>query len=64
MEPTGKYEEQLEPTGPKGTTHKQCTCRSIFQDEQYGKGIRVHNRMSRTVSRSSQWRCTVCAKEK
>jgi hypothetical protein len=33
----------------------RCNCASPFQDEIYGKGIRVAN-----VTRTGQFRCTVC----
>ena len=59
-----KYEEALEPSGPKATAHKVCSCVSPFQDKRYGTRIRVHNRMVRKVSSNAQWRCTVCGKER
>jgi hypothetical protein len=36
-----------------------CTCKHAFQDEQYGKGQRVHN-WARKVGTSGAWRCTIC----
>lgn len=33
----------------------RCTCQHEFQDETYGKGMRVHN-----VSKSGRAVCTVC----
>lgn len=59
-----KYEEALEPSGPKATAHKVCSCISPFQDKRYGTRVRVHNRIARTVTRGTQWRCTVCGKER
>ena len=39
-----------------------CTCKSEFQDERYGHGIRVFNeRMA--GSKNNGWRCTVCGRE-
>lgn len=39
-----------------------CTCKHEFQDEKYGKNMRVFNeRMS--GGKSNGWRCTVCGKE-
>ena len=39
-----------------------CTCKSDFQDERYGSGMRVFNERI-SGSKSSGWRCTVCGKE-
>lgn len=48
-----------------------CTCRSEFQDEQYGQGIRLHNVTMKqdTVKkeiggRVTAARCTVCGTDK
>lgn len=35
-----------------------CGCESEFQDNEYGKGKRVHNKTLKS------WRCTVCGNEK
>jgi hypothetical protein len=32
----------------------RCYCESEFQDEKYGKGLRVFNK------KDKGWRCTVC----
>ena len=40
---------------------KQCTCESKFQDKQYGKNMRVHNKY---LKDGGGYRCTVCGKEK
>lgn len=40
---------------------KKCNCESKFQDERYGKGMRVHNECA---SKDGKYRCTVCGKEK
>ncbi len=37
---------------------KQCSCQSKFQDEKYGKSMRVHNKTT------TGYRCTVCGKDK
>ena len=34
---------------------KSCSCRSSFQDEKYGKNIRIH-----TEGKKGEERCTVC----
>ena len=39
----------------------QCTCKSEFQDELYGKGMRLANTMGK--DKPSGYRCTVCGKE-
>ncbi len=36
------------------TAIKRCTCKHGFQDECYGKGMRVHNKGLKG------WVCTVC----
>ena len=38
-----------------GTGIVRCNCASPFQDETYGKGMRLAN-----VTRTGQFRCTVC----
>ena len=42
-------------------TIKKCDCKSEFQDEKYGKNMRVHNKF---IKEGGGYRCTVCAKEK
>lgn len=37
-----------------------CNCESKFQDEKYGKGMRVHN----LTEDGRKGRCTVCGNEK
>ena len=37
-----------------------CSCASQFQDERYGCGLRLHNRMKQTDPAKQLWRCTVC----
>lgn len=39
-----------------------CTCKSEFQDERYGHGIRVFNEKV-VNNKNNGWRCTVCGKE-
>lgn len=45
-----------------------CTnfqCKSAFQDEQYGKRMRVHNRTKQNKQAAEQkWRCTACKNER
>ena len=33
-----------------------CNCRHKYQDREYGKDQRIHNR----AVKKEQWRCTVC----
>ena len=40
---------------------KKCDCESKFQDEKYGKDMRVHNERA---GKDGGSRCTVCGKEK
>jgi len=39
-----------------------CNCVSEFQDERYGRGIRVFNERI-AGNKNIGWRCTVCGKE-
>ena len=41
-----------------------CSCDHKFQDEKYGKGMRLFNRTAKTVGSSYVYRCTVCTREK
>jgi len=38
-----------------------CTCIHPYQDKEYGKGMRVFNRLSKD-KKYSGYRCTVCGK--
>ena len=38
-----------------------CSCKHEFQDQQYGKGMRLFNEMGK--DQNSSYRCTVCGKE-
>ncbi len=38
----------------------RCSCKHEFQDERYGRGMRVHNPCSDKGPRSGQATCTVC----
>ena len=40
------------------TEVKQCKCNHEFQDKQYGKNSRLHNKTTKG------YRCTVCGSEK
>lgn len=40
-----------------------CKCKHEYQDEKYGKGVRVHN-MALKKNGDPKWRCTVCGAEK
>lgn len=49
-------------TGGKGETKiTRCSCSHEYQDQKYGKGMRVHNP---TASNPPRHRCTVCGSEK
>lgn len=46
------------------TLVKRCTCRHGFQDDLYGKGMRLHNLTGKKgCGRIKIARCTVCRKE-
>jgi len=38
-----------------------CTCNNLFQDKEYGKGMRVHNKQMKDKGYLG-YRCTVCGK--
>lgn len=38
----------------------KCTCEQSYQDEQYGKGNRLHNWDEKT----GKWLCSVCGNDK
>lgn len=40
---------------------KTCTCEHKFQDEKYGRFMRIHNPRA---GKNGGYRCTVCGKEK
>lgn len=54
-----QYEER---TVKRHTAVRQCTCQSTWQDERYGRGMRVHN-MAEKEGKHTGWRCTVCSRE-
>ena len=37
-----------------------CSCTSLFQDIQYGRGMRIHNQMKQKEPGKQLYRCTVC----
>lgn len=37
-----------------------CNCKHKFQDEEYGKGNRVHN-LKEKDHKKTGWKCTVCS---
>lgn len=41
---------------------KSCTCKHPFQDEKYGLGKRVHNKLTTVRDRPQEYKCTVCGK--
>ena len=40
-----------------------CTCQHKYQDQKYGQGNRVHNRVPRK-GLPDAYRCTVCERER
>ena len=40
----------------------RCSCENEFQDEIYGKNMRLFNECSAN-GKNNGWRCTVCGKE-
>ncbi len=47
----------------EGTIVQSCTCKHEFQDQKYGKGMRVMNHAPAKNVQPSRYRCTVCKKE-
>ena len=41
---------------------KRCDCEHEYQDEKYGKWMRVMNEIVKKQGISTQYRCTVCEK--
>jgi len=41
----------------------ECTCKNVFQDKMYGRGIRVHNPITGKDG-LPEGRCTVCSTER
>lgn len=39
----------------------RCTCNDEWMDKQYGKGVRVANKTSKTTPQ--EYRCTKCGRE-
>lgn len=42
----------------------KCDCKHEFQDQTYGKGMRVHNPAPQKGASPQRMRCTVCRKER
>lgn len=46
-----------------GTAKVQCSCEHQFQDQQYGKNVRIANTTSKQPSQDKiEVRCTVCSR--
>lgn len=45
------------------TIVNHCTCKSEFQDNMYGKGMRLFNTCGDNKGKVTGYRCTVCGKE-
>lgn len=43
---------------------KPCSCKHEYQDQTYGKNMRVHNQAKGKNPGEVTWRCTVCKSEK
>lgn len=43
---------------------KKCKCKHEYQDNEYGKGLRVHNESKSRVQGRKAWTCTVCGTKK
>jgi hypothetical protein len=42
----------------------KCDCKQEFQDQQYGRGLRVHNPAFAKGAMPQRYRCTGCKKER
>lgn len=42
------------------TAIRPCSCQSSYQDDRYGKGMRVHNERPSKVKGGERYGCTVC----
>lgn len=42
------------------TSKVKCSCTSLFQDREYGTGIRVANRQQGKNEHLGSYRCTIC----
>ena len=49
----------LEDVRVRGTRKVKCSCYNLFQDERYGPGRRLANKMKE----ANKCRCTVCGTE-
>jgi hypothetical protein len=50
---------------PMTTRVLECVCKHAFQDERYGKNMRLHNPKNHNPKKDkdgNKWRCTVCGK--
>ena len=41
---------------------KKCNCEHKYQDEKYGKGMRVMNELKSKQGVPQEYRCTVCGR--
>lgn len=41
---------------------QECVCNNKYQDERYGKKMRVKNSLPEKTDRPQEYRCTVCLK--
>lgn len=47
----------------EGVRIAQCNCKHEFQDQKYGKNMRVMNNAPAKGNSKSRYRCTVCNRE-
>ena len=46
------------------TKRVPCICKSEYQDQKYGKGMRIMNITDKgKTATSTTWRCSVCKRE-
>jgi hypothetical protein len=52
--------KETDPIRKRDTKIGPCSCVHGYQDEKYGRGMRVLNRCGKD---GLSWRCTVCSRE-
>jgi len=56
--------QQAESSNNGNTKILKCYCNHDFQDEQYGRKMRVHNHTLKGYDGRAGWRCTICSNVK
>lgn len=54
----------MTPVLPTQKRVRPCTCRHAFQDERYGRGLRLHTQTPGSKTTGPKLRCTVCGTER